>query len=146
MDEGQRAKIVLPEKLFMFFVCFFADLFEFAATLAEAIPIIGAAATFAKVFGNIMVWPIVQGWLFFRGGRGKWALARNLIFAAASLFEFISFLNAFPLRTISLIIVFILIAFEDRGGGEIIGEIASALPAGPAGSSKVARKVTAVVK
>src|SRR3972149_5155678 len=105
MDEEQRSKIVLPEMLFMFFVCFFADLFEFLT--AGMIPFIA----------NLITWPIIQIWLFFRGGRGKQAFARQVLFGAGGVFELIPAIAALPIRTISLLIVFVLIYAESRFGG-----------------------------
>ena len=135
MDEEKRSRIVLPEMLFMFFVCFFADIIEFLT--AGMIPFIV----------NLIVWPIIQLWLFFRGGRGKWAFARQVLFGAGGVFELIPGIAALPIRTISLIIVLILTYAESRFGGlaeKLEGAAAAAVK--PAAKAAGAATAAAVVK
>ncbi|MBI4119755.1 MAG: hypothetical protein HY456_02835 [Parcubacteria group bacterium] len=85
MNQENNKKISLVEGLLMFFIVFFADLFEIALTLGEAIPYIGFVFPIVKGIEALTVWLGIQFWLIMKGIRGIWFLSGNILDIIANL-------------------------------------------------------------
>jgi len=97
-------KISLVEGFLMIVLCLTADIVEALTTFIGF-----GIGEVIDIFVNLAIWPVIQLWLTIKGVKSNWFLAGSLI-------EFLPFLNAFPTRTITMIITIILDRRPEKAG------------------------------
>ncbi|MDP3052726.1 MAG: hypothetical protein Q8N22_02070 [bacterium] len=80
----ESPKIGLVEIILMNMIVIPADLFELAATLLVAIPVLGQILLVVKWIVAGFTWLIIQFWLIMKGIKGLWYLSGSLLDGAAN--------------------------------------------------------------
>lgn len=99
---GGEKKISIEEIILITPFILLADLFEFLSTIAAVIPVVGQVALGLSWFLGLIVFGLVQFYLFMKGIRNLWFLAGGLI-------DQIPIVGGFPTKTVTWIVVILMV-------------------------------------
>lgn len=99
---GNTKKISIEEIILITPFILLADLFEFLSTLISPVPVVGQVALGLSWFIGLIVFGLVQFYLFMKGIRNLWFLAGGLV-------DQIPIVGGFPAKTATWIVVIFMV-------------------------------------
>lgn len=99
---GDQKKISIEEIVLITPFILLADLFEFLSTLISPVPVVGQVALGLSWFIGLIVFGLVQFYLFMKGVRNLWFLAGGLV-------DQIPIVGGFPTKTATWIAVILMV-------------------------------------
>lgn len=103
----KEPKIPFVELVIMAVLTSSFDITEIFLNILSLIPYVGPIFNILNLLSGWLIWFIVQFWLIIKGVRSGW-------YSAGSIIEMIPFINILPVRTLTLLMTYIIENNKDK--------------------------------